>query len=111
MPDEQTTVYLGNRDAVEVTHDDHGRETRTPLPGNRCTTVQPPAGTSMAEIFATITAPRGVWAYHSDSAPAWVASTDPALAQLLAAHYGCEVRDPEPDQPAAADAGAEAEEV
>lgn len=91
-----TIVYLGNRDAVEV-HREGRREVRTPLPpGRRCTTVAPPAGTPLAEVFTTITAPGGVWAYHSDGAPAWVASTDPALAQLLAAHYGCQVRDPEP---------------
>lgn len=99
MADDQVVVYLGNRDAVEVHLGDDGAETRTPLPkGRRCTTVVPPAGTPLSEAFTTITAPRGVWAYHSDGDPAWVASTDPALAQLLAAHYGCEVRDPDPDE-------------
>jgi hypothetical protein len=40
-----------------------------------------------------------VWANHSDDeAPAWVASTDPRLAELLAEHYGCEVRDYEPSE-------------
>jgi hypothetical protein len=90
-------VYLGNRNAVEVSRGEDGREVRTPLPpGRRCTTVQPPAGTPLGEVFATITARGGVWAHHADGAPAWVASTDPALAQLLAAHYGCEIRDPDP---------------
>jgi hypothetical protein len=94
-----TFVFLGNRDAVEVRRGDDGTEVRTVLPaGKRCTTVTPPAGTPLAEIFTTITAPSGVWRAHSDGPPAWVASTDPALAQLLAAHYGCEVRDPDPGE-------------
>ncbi|WP_141576129.1 hypothetical protein [Actinomadura sp. WMMA1423] len=97
--DEQVVVYLGNRAAVDIRRGDDGTVTRTPLPeGRRCTTVRPPAGTSLGEIFTTITAPGGAWAYHSDGAPAWVASTNPAVAQFLAAHYRCEVRDPEPDE-------------
>ncbi len=72
---------------------------RTPLPGKRCTTVTLAPGTRIMDAAYEIThVTRGVWQAHSDAdAPAWVASTDPALAQLLAAHYGCELRDPEPD--------------
>ena len=89
-------VYLGNRDAVEVTRDATGAKIRTVLPaGRRCTTVQAPEGATLGEVFTSITAPGGVWANHSDGKPAWVASTSPALAGLLAEHYGCEIRDPE----------------
>lgn len=96
MPD-QTIVYLGNRDAVETRRDDSGRLTRQAMPpGKRCTTVTAPAGMPLPETFLAVTAPTGVWAHHSAGPPAWVASTSPVLAQLLAAHYGCEVRDPEP---------------
>lgn len=100
MADEQTIVYLGNRAAIVTSRDTDGRLVRKAMPeANRCTTVTPPPGTPLGEVFTTITAPgSGVWAYHSDAPPAWVASTDTALAQLLAAHYGCEVRDPEPEE-------------
>lgn len=91
-----TTVWLGNRKAVEVTRNDDGSQKRTPLPGKRCTTVSPPDGQPLGETFTAITGPGGLWLHHSDApAPSWVASTDPNLANLLAAHYGCDVRDPE----------------
>src|SRR2546430_12005761 len=106
---EPTVVYLGNRNAVEVLDDkddllaaaDEGRapaRIRQALPGKRCTTVSVPAGLSLMEAAYDIThSTRGVWPAHSDdAAPTWVASTDPVLAQLLAAHWGCELRDPEP---------------
>lgn len=91
-----TTVWLGNRKAVEVTRKPDGSIERKPLKGKRCTVVSTPEGQPIGETFQAITAPGGLWPYHSDAeAPAWAASTDPALAQLLAAHYGCELRDPE----------------
>lgn len=91
-------VYLGNRDAVQVTRDEEDRTVRTVLPeGKRCTTVQAPEGATLGEVFTSITASGGVWDYHSDGDPAWVASTSPTLAALLGEHYGCEVRDPDPD--------------
>ncbi|WP_433329979.1 hypothetical protein [Spirillospora sp. CA-294931] len=97
MSGDKTIVYLGNRAAIETSHDATGREVRRALsPGKRRTTVEPPSGAPLAEVFTAITASGGVWAYHSSEPPAWVASTDPALAQLLAAHYGCELRAPEP---------------
>lgn len=107
----RTVVYLGNRDAIEVLadpDDDHEtaaaeeraiRRIRQPLPaGKRCTTVVLAAGLPLLQAAHDITHPeRGVWQAHSDAdKPAWVASTDPALAQILAAHWGCELRDPEP---------------
>ncbi|GGK61474.1 hypothetical protein Sme01_03180 [Sphaerisporangium melleum] len=91
-----TTVWLGNRKAVEVTRKSDGSAERRPLKGKRCTTVSPPEGQPIGDTFTAITGAGGLWPYHSDApAPAWVASTDPALAQLLASHYGCELRDPE----------------
>ncbi len=108
----RTVVYLGNRDAIEAVEDptdvaaasDENRavnRVRQPLPGKRCTTVILAPGTGLMDAAYEIThATRGVWQAHSNAAgPAWVASTDPALAQLLASHYGCELREPEPDQP------------
>jgi hypothetical protein len=106
-----TTVYLGNRAAVEERADpddteeaaaDQGRplnRVRVALPGKRCTTISIPADMGLLDAAYSITHPqRGVWAAHSDKdSPAWVASTNPALADLLAAHWQCEKRDPEPD--------------
>ena len=94
-----TTVWLGNRKAVQVTKKDDGAEARKSLRGKRCTTVTPPDDAKLSEIFTAITAPGGVWGAHSDApAPAWVASTNPQLAALLADHYGCPVREPDPQE-------------
>ncbi len=94
----QTIVYLGNRDAVEAFTDPAtgDRQQRT-LPGKRCTTVQLEPDLTLMQAAHTITHQQGVWAHHSTGTPAWVASTNQALAQLLAAHFKCELRDPEPD--------------
>ena len=114
----RTVVYLGNRKSIEVVDDpgdvraaaDEGREPakiRRALPRKKnCTTVTLPAGLTLLEAVNDITHPqRGVWQAHSDAdAPAWVASTDPALAQFLAAHWRCELRDPDPDHASGADA-------
>ncbi len=120
---DRVIVYLGNRAAVESVEDPDDVDTaaaeeravnrvRTPLEGKRCTTVTLAPGLKIMDAAFEITHPsRGVWSAHSDAdAPAWVASTDPALAQLLAAHYGCELRDPEPDDGTPADAGDDEEE-
>ncbi len=116
-------VYRGNRDAVETVDDpndtaaaDEGRapaRLRTPIPGKQCTTVRIPerdGGVTLAEAFVDITAPGGVWATHSDGRPAWVATDPEGLSWLLASHYGCERREPDPDhQPSTStEAGAEA---
>lgn len=98
----QTIVYLGNRDAFEIRPGEGGAEERAHLPGKHLTTVVVPDGIPLGEGFTTITSPQGVWAAHSTGNPAWVASTDPSLAQFLAGHYGCEVREPEPDDQAPA---------
>lgn len=90
-------VYLGNRQAVEVTRDPDDNLIRTPLDGKLCTTVGIPDGWSVAETIQSLTHPSGIWAWHSDAdKPAWVASTDPALAQVLATLWDCELREPEP---------------
>ncbi len=101
----RTIVYLGNRNGIEVLPDpdkDDGSTIRQKIaagPKKRCTTIVLAPGITLLEAAVQITdTARGVWQAHSDDdKPAWVASTDPALAQLLAAQYGCEVRDPEPD--------------
>jgi len=101
-----TTVYLGNRDAVQVVRDAEGVETRTLLPpGKRCTVIQPPDDITLADLFTTITNPGGgAWGYHSDGPPAWVAVDSDsagfagAVATLLATHYGCEIRQPDPEE-------------
>lgn len=107
---DRVTVYLGNRDAVEDIEDPAdieaaARDNRAPnrvrraLPGKRCTTVTFPAGTRLVEAVYQITHPtNGVFAAHSNAeAPAWVAATNPVWAQLLAATYGCEVREVDTD--------------
>lgn len=107
---ERTVVYLGNRDAIEVLTDDDGTTERRALPeGKRCTTIVLAPDLPLMDAAYDIThSSRGVWNAHSDAdAPAWVASTDPALASLLASHWGIELRDPEPatDQPTTDDDG------
>lgn len=90
------TVWLGNNQAVQVTQAGDSPGERVPLPGDRCTTVVASAAANHSEVLRSITDPSGVWAAHSDApAPTWVASTAPVLAQLLADHYGCPIRDPE----------------
>lgn len=123
--EEPIVVYLGNRDAIEVVADPDDdpdtaaqeeralRQIRQPLPkAKRCTTVRIPAGARLMDAAYDITHPqRGVWQAHSDAeTPAWVASTDPALGRLLADHYGCELREPNPDDGAAAAASDETAE-
>jgi acyl transferase domain-containing protein len=95
-------VYLGNRNAVDQVDDPDqpGERLRLPLKGKLCTTVRIPAGTPLMEAAQQIVAPgTGVWQAHSDApAPAWVASTDQALGELLAAHWRCELREPAPEE-------------
>jgi hypothetical protein len=95
------TIYLGNRAAID---NDPGPGNGTVLDGKHCTTVCPPEDAKLAEAFADITRPGGIWERHSAAPPAWVAvdHEDPdvadALATLLAKHYGCEIRDPDPQE-------------
>lgn len=95
---DKTLVYLGNRDAVEVVTDrETGQQTRIPAPGKRCTSIAVPSDLPLMEAAHDITHKQGVWAAHSDGTPAWVASTNAALAQLLASHWKCELRQPDPE--------------
>ncbi len=93
---ERTVVYLGNRKPISVIEGE-----RVPgTPGKRCTTVSLRPDATLLEAVQEIVSPQGVWQAHSDAeAPAWVAAQGPLaepLTQLLASHYRCEVREPEP---------------
>lgn len=103
-------VVLGNRHASD-SHDNG--ETRFALPrGKRATVIDIPEELNLATALMAITRPGGVWATNTavtdeesgalverDVAPAWVASDDPALASVLAAHFGgVEIRDLEEPQ-------------
>ncbi len=90
----RTVVYLGNRDVVSVIDGE-----RVPTKGKFCTTITVRDDASLMEAAQEITAANGVWQAHSDGTPAWVAAEGPlgdALAQLLAAHYHIEIREPDP---------------
>lgn len=96
-----TIIYLGNRAAIEIVDDpDSGAKVRRPIgiPKSATKIVLAP-GTTILAAAQDITHPTsGVWQAHSDAdAPAWVAATDPSLAQLLASHWGCELREPDHD--------------
>lgn len=82
-------VRIGNESAQEGYHDDKGALQHRPLPGRRITTAHIPADRTLAEAFADITHPRGVWAHHGAGKPAWVESDNPALETLLHSHFGC----------------------
>lgn len=93
------TVYLGNHQAVEVLHVEDGDgkivgETRTPVDGKLCHVFTVPAEMPFLEAVTNMI---GAWRYHSDGQPMWVASTDPAIAAALSEHYGCPIREPEPE--------------
>ena len=108
-----TIVYLGNRDAFNhlgrpakkgEPHAD-GKAIEA-APGKRRVEVHAPDGKAPMQVAVEITDPvRGIWALHTLSGrqgvppeevapPAWVASTDPGLALILSAQYGCEIREP-----------------
>lgn len=96
-------VVLGNRHAH---HSLDNGETFEKLPkGKRATTLEIPDDMTTAAAFIAITHPGGTWAAHVHQVnsgrrteegepiletppPAWVASDDPAMASLLASHYG-----------------------
>jgi len=65
---------------------------RVPARHSTWTEVGVVAGQTVRGLITDITAPEGVWAYHSDAAgPSWVASDDPVLATALAGVFGCPV--------------------
>ena len=92
-------VVLGNRDAASYPADS---EPVVHEPGKRATTIDVDEDAyNLAAAFRVITDPGGVWAAHStgpgtghdeQATPAWVASDNPQLADLLAAHFDCPVR-------------------
>lgn len=98
-------VYLGNHNAIDKVYvtDSDGQPTfdptigdfaheRVALRGKRRTEYAPPESWTTAEIITDIT--RTWSATHSDDpSPKWVAATDPALAVVLGAVWGCEVRE------------------
>lgn len=106
-------VALGNRDGIEMIPDPADSEEAAAADGRairkvarpigqtgdkRCTTVVIPGSSGLIAALTDITAATGIWANHSAAdAPAWVASTNPRLAEVLAEHYRCEVREYDPD--------------
>lgn len=102
--EDPTKVWLGNRAAIEVV-DDPGApasedgspaRTRRPIPvAKACSVFVARPGLKLFQTGREIT--EGFWPNVSDDeAPAWVASTDPKLAELLSEHWGgIEVREPE----------------
>lgn len=107
-------VWLGNRAAIEVLEDADAaaKMTAKELAGNGIPRVRRPIPVSKACSFYAVAdgvrlldAAREItgafWPNVSDAeTPAWVASTNPALAAILAEHWGgIEIRQPEnPDE-------------
>jgi hypothetical protein len=105
----RTVVWLGNRAAVDDTIDERKAARMTAeqiaergLPRNRvpipvpkaCTRVVIAPGSGLLDAATDV---RNLWPRMSDDpAPAWVASTDRRLAELVADHFGgIDVREPE----------------
>jgi hypothetical protein len=92
---DRTTVYLGNHNIITVIDGE-----QVAVDGKGCTTVKLQPGQPLWEALQDIASPNGVWANHSaDAAPAWVAAQGPLaepLTHVLAAHYKCEIREPQP---------------
>lgn len=79
-------VRLGNPAAL-----DGGRV----IEGQQVTEVTIPDGYTSDQALATIRDGDGVWRNHSGaSAPTWVESDDPDLAEAISTHYGCPVGRP-----------------
>lgn len=97
-------VRFGNTAPVQVTRNEDDTLTRTALDhadaavGESLTEVEIPDGYTLGEAFTALTAAGGTWDYHSDENPSWVSATGPdtakakQLAELLGAHFECEVR-------------------
>lgn len=86
-------VALGNVDAKEGYRDPNGDDPEEvlykELPGERITTVGGLDELTLAEAFACVCDPNGVWAHHSNGAPpAWVESDIPGLAFLISSQFG-----------------------
>lgn len=87
-------LELGNTSPKEGHRNDDDSVTFTAMEGNRVTVVNFPEGTSIGEAFASVTAPNGIWSYHSEDAPAWVECESEGLQALLVEHFGCEAGKP-----------------
>lgn len=110
LDDERPTmVFLGNRGAADYYVDEKKLAKMTAeqvaeqgVPSKMvpvdvpkaCTRVVLEPGISLLEAMKHIADPGRVWSRVStDAAPVWVASSDPMLAQVLAQHYGAELRE------------------
>lgn len=97
-------VRFGNTAPVQVTRDADDQLERTAIEhadadaGESVTEMEVPDDLTLGEAFVAVTAGGGAWDYHSDEAPAWVSATGPdaakakQFADLLGAHFGCDVR-------------------
>lgn len=94
MANEPRTVVLGNPNAIEIVEDpESGERTRRPIPEGEHTRVNLPEEWTLMQSAHEITAGNSMWNAHSDApAPTWVASNDEQLAQILASHWGCDIR-------------------
>jgi hypothetical protein len=103
-----TRVVLGNRHALDSS--DNGATFFALPKGKRATVVDFDESTSFLDMIAAVTSPQGIWVYHAvgpdgvgyddsgkefprevihaDAKPAWVASSNAALAQVLSEAYG-----------------------
>jgi hypothetical protein len=71
---------------------DGGRQ----IDGESVTTATLPDSWSTGQRFRGVTAVDGIWRNHSGaSAPTWIESDDPDLADALSEHYGCPVGRPD----------------
>lgn len=98
-------VYLGNHQTIDKIHvtdsegqpvlDETGAHWKydvVDVPGKNRMEYAPPDDWTRAEIVADLT--KLVWPWHSVAdKPAWVASTDSALAALLGGVFDCPVRE------------------
>lgn len=102
--EKQIKVEFGNRSAVHYPIDHSDPEKAAKGEGERrrlrvrgvpelITTVTGAPGAKVSTVFLDLTHPEhGAVVKHFDGKPTWVASNSPALADLLAEEYGCEVR-------------------
>lgn len=54
-----------------------------------------PVDKPLGELFIDIVSNNGLYGYHSDHPPKWVASDSPGLQALLAEHWGCAAGKPD----------------
>lgn len=84
-------LLLGNRDAFNLVDGNP-----VPVSGNFRLDIHFPDDTDLLTAFTNVTSPQGIWAAQTataDSVPAWCASDSSGLAELIAEHFGCEIRE------------------